>query len=232
MSALITTQKENNALIIQWDDGKANAVSPQLLVELNQALDQAEQEQLMVVLAGRPGRFSAGFDLKIMQQGQTEMARMVIGGARLAMRLLSFPAPVVLACTGHALAMGGLLLLAADYRIGIQGDFKVGLNEVAIGMTMPWFGVELARGRLTPAHFQRAVNNAEIYNPETAVEAGFLDRVCSPDALMSEVGSVLAELAKINQQAHHGTKLRTRKALLEAVANGVELDFGKGALNA
>lgn len=230
MDTLINSQQKGNVLIIQWDDGKANAVSPQSLVELNAALDQAEQDKLLVVLVGRPGRFSAGFDLKVMGQGDAAMAQLVIGGAKLALRLLSFPTPVIMACTGHGLAMGGLLLLSADYRIGVSGDYKIGLNEVAIGMTMPWFGVELARGRLTPAHFSRAVNNAEIYSPEGAVAAGFLDQVCGPDDLMEAVMDVASTLENIKMQAHHGTKLRTRKALLEAVAHGVELDFGPGAL--
>lgn len=230
MDKLINFQQEGAVLTIQWDDGKANAVSPQLLVELNAALDQAERDQLIVILAGRPGRFSAGFDLQVMGQGDAAMAQLVVGGAKLALRLLSFPTPVIMACTGHGLAMGGLLLLSADYRIGVSGDYKIGLNEVAIGMTMPWFGVELARGRLAPAHFNRAVNNAEIYSSEGAVAAGFLDRVCDAQDLMADAMAVATGFEKLKMQAHHATKLRTRQQLLEAVSRGVELDFGKGVL--
>lgn len=229
--SIVTTRKEGSALVIQWDDGKANAVSPEFLVEMNTALDQAEQEQLIVVLAGRPGRFSAGFDLKVMAQGGAAMAQLVVGGAKLSLRLLRFPMPVVMACTGHGLAMGALLLLSADYRVGVAGDFKIGLNEVAIGMTMPWFGVELARGRLATAHFGRAVNNAEIYGPDAALAAGFLDQVSSPENLMADVMAAVDSLAKINMQAHHNTKLRVRETLLAALEQGVEKDFGAGALN-
>lgn len=229
--SVITSLQQGNVQIIQWDDGKANAVSAQLLEELHAALDQAEQDKKAVVLVGRPGRFSAGFDLNVMGQGGDAMARLVVGGGKLALRMLSFPMPLVVACSGHALAMGGLLLLSADYRMGVSGEFKIGLNEVAIGLTMPWFGVELARGRLHPAHFNRAVTNAEMYSPDSSIAAGFLDQVVDGEKLMSEAIATAENLMKLNLNAHHGTKLRVREGLLAAVSNAITLDFGPESLD-
>ena len=100
-------------------------------------------------------------------------------GATLAERILAFATPVVIASTGHAVAAGSFLLLAADLRIGVDGPFQIGLNEVKIGLTVPWFVIELARQRLHPAHFSRAVVNATIYGPHEALTAGFLDLVVS-----------------------------------------------------
>lgn len=222
---IVTYREQDNIAVITMDDGKANAVSPTLVEQLNAALDQAQDQQQVVVLTGRAGKFSAGFDLSVMGQGPAVMAKLVASGARLAHRLLSFPMPVVIACNGHGLAMGAFLLLAGDYRIGAEGPYKIGLNEVAIGMTMPYFGVEIARGRLNLAHFHRAVINAEIYSPLSAVEAGYLDTVVSEEVLLPQALAVAAQLGKLNLSAHAATKLRTRQPMLDAIDAAIEKEF-------
>lgn len=226
MTSITTFQQEELFSLITMDDGKANAVSPILLEELHAALDQAEAAGKPVVLKGREGKFSAGFDLSIMSQGGRAMGELVANGAKLSQRLLTFPTPVVALSTGHAMAMGGLLLLSVDYRIGLQGNFKIGLNEVAIGMTMPYFGVELGRGRLNTAYFDRAVGNAELFLPDQAVAAGFLDCVADAEGIQATVEAVVAHLSKLNMSAHKNTKLRVRKPLLDALAAGIEKEFG------
>ncbi|MCG8589262.1 MAG: crotonase/enoyl-CoA hydratase family protein [Proteobacteria bacterium] len=195
---------------LRLDDGKANAISLDVLKAAHEALDQAERDANCVVLLGRPGRFSAGFDLNVMRQGGEATRELVAGGARLGLRLYGFPIPVIAGCTGHALAMGALLLLSTDLRIGVEGEFKLGLNEVAIGMTLPVFGVELARERLSKRHLQRAVASAELYDPAGAVDAGYLDRVVPADALEDVVRKEAAALAALPREAHAGTKLRLR----------------------
>lgn len=226
MSEIVSYQENDKVVLIIMDDGKANAVSPLMLTQLNDALDQAEKSAKVVVITGRPGKFSAGFDLSIMSQGGGAMANLVVAGAHLALRLLRFPTPVVMACTGHGLAMGGLMLLSADYRIGVEGAFKIGLNEAAIGMTMPLFGVEIARGRLHPAHLGRAVINAEVYAPHDAIVAGFLDQVTTEESLLPVALEIAGKLATLNMSAHHMTKLRVRQPLLTALADGIEKEFG------
>lgn len=227
MNAIVSFQEHDQHVLITLDDGKANAVSPALLEGLHAALDQAEKCGKPVVLTGRAGKFSAGFDLSVMGQGGLAMAKLVSGGARMAHRLLGFPLPVVVACTGHGLAMGAFLLLSADFRIGAEGPFKIGLNEVAIGLVMPHFGVEIARYRLNPSYFGRAVINAEVFGPAGAVEAGYLDRVVSADNLLAEAVAVATALGTLNMAAHHATKLRVRAPLLQALLDGLEKDFGK-----
>src|SRR5262249_57494797 len=83
----------------------------------------------------------------------------------------------VAAGPGPGMGMGPFRRRAPDYGVGPAGEYRIGANEVAIGITMPFFGIEICRQRLAPAHFHRAVINAEIYRPEDAVVAGFLDRV-------------------------------------------------------
>jgi enoyl-CoA hydratase len=211
---MVSYELEESVAVVRIDDGKANAISPDLVSAVDGALDRAEKEARCVVIAGRPGRFSAGFDLGVMRQGGEAVHDMVTGGAEMAIRLFGFPTPVVIACTGHALAMGAVLLLAGDTRLGAKGEFKIGLNEVAIGMTLPVFAVEFSRSRLSARHLARAVLESEIYTPVTAVEAGFLDRVVAPEALLDEARAEAQRLAKLDLKAHYETKLHLRGQII------------------
>jgi len=177
MGTLVSYQLEGSIATITMDDGKVNALSVQMLTELGAALDRATADRAVVVLTGRDGLFSAGFDLAVLRGGGSDASGMLRAGFELAERLLSFPTPVLIACTGHAVAMGVFLLLSGDYRVGAAGPYKITANEVAIGLTMPRAAVEICRQRLTPAHFNRAVVLAEVFSPDDAVAAGFLDRV-------------------------------------------------------
>ncbi len=224
MSDFVAYKLEHPICTITLDDGKVNCLSPQMLSEVNAALDRAEEDGAAVVLAGRKGKFSAGFDLAVISKGGSDAVDMLIDGFRLAERLLSFPMLVVIACTGHALAMGSFLLLSADYRIGADGAHKIGANEVAIGMTMPRFGVEICRQRLAPAHFHRAVICAEIYSPAGAVEAGFLDQVVPEDELIAAARDKATALAALSMPAHKATKLRARDKALQAIHEAIEAD--------
>jgi enoyl-CoA hydratase len=213
---------------ITLDDGKANVLSLERFAELNDALDRARADRAVVVFAGRPGVFSAGFDLAVLGAGGAKSNRLVRTGFELAERILAFPAPVVVACTGHAIAMGVFLVLAADYRLGALGEHKLGANEVALGITMPHFGVEICRQRLAPAHFHRAVALAEMYRPEEAVAAGFLDRVV-PAAELAEAARALAlRLTALDLDVHAASKRRARDASLRAIRDAIEADAAGG----
>ena len=211
--------------VITLDDGKANALSPDVIGAVQDALDRAEREARAVVLTGRPGRFSGGFDLKVMRQGRSEMISLVTAGGELGLRLYEFPRPVIIACTGHAIAMGAILLLCADTRLGVDGDFKIGMNEVAIGLTLPAFGVELARDRLTVQHLTRATVTAEIYAPAAAVEAGFLDRVTSAATLLEAARAEAARLGGLDAVSVATTKRRLRHATISRIRATMKEDL-------
>ena len=224
MSTLATYRLEDGIGTIAMDDGKMNALSLDMFRQLSDALARAEADRAVVVLSGREGVFSAGFDLRTLRAGGPDAYAMVRAGFELAERMLAFARPIVVACTGHAIAMGAFLLLSGDYCLGASGAFKVGANEVAIGITMPFFGVEICRQRLAPAHFHRAVINAEIYTPEDAVAAGFLDRVVPASELEDVSRTVAGALAGLDQTAHAATKLRARAGALDAVRAAIEAD--------
>ena len=181
MADLVTLVNDQDVAVITLDDGKANALSFDVLDAVNDALTTAESSAKAVVIVGREGKFSAGFDLKIMTGSIDGARRLLGGGAELGLRIYEFPIPVVLGVTGHALAMGGILTTTADYRVGADGPYKLGLNEVAIGMPVPSFGVELCRDRLAKAWFTRCVQHATLCSPTEAVSAGFLDEVVALD---------------------------------------------------
>jgi enoyl-CoA hydratase len=211
---------------ITMDDGKVNALSPQVLGELNIALDRAEADGAAVVLTGRSGVFSAGFDLAVLRAGGPAAVAMLRSGFELAARLLAFPAPVLAVCDGHAIAMGAFLLLSVDLRIGVAGPFRITANEVAIGLTMPQAAIELCEARLAPAAFSRTVTLAEVYSPEDAAAAGFLDQVVDPEDLALAVTAATDRFSQLDQSAHVATKLRARRALVESVTAAIEAEFG------
>jgi len=221
MGKLVSYERSEGVSTITADDGKVNAMSVAMMQEINVALDQAEEHGSVVILTGRDGIFSAGFDLAVFKQGMEPLMEMLRVGARLTERLLSFPFPVIAACSGHGIAMGSFLLMSADVRIGVDGPFKIGMNEVAIGMTLPYFAVEIARHRLTPACFDRAANLAELYSPQEAITPGFLDRVVSSDQLLDTARQTAAALSKLDMPAHAATKLRVRGAMLEALRQAI-----------
>lgn len=225
MTELASFSEEPNYCLIRMDDGKANALSFDMLAQINGALDQAERTGKVVILAGRPGKFSAGFDLAVMGAGGDAMVDLLQQGANVSRRLLKFPTPVVLAVSGHALAMGALLLLSADYRIGTQGNYKIGLNEVAIGMTLPYFGVELAKDRLLKTHLSAAVGLAQVYDPDTAVTAGYLDEAVAEDELLPRAISLAEQLSALDMQAHLNTKNRVREGLNTALDGAFDREF-------
>ena len=224
MSELISYHLEDGIATLTLSNGKVNAISPDVIAAFNAALDQAVTDRAVVIITGTPGILSGGYDLKVMTSGPKEAVALVTAGSTLARRLLAHPFPVIVACTGHAVAKGAFLLLSVDYRIGVEGAFSIGLNEVQIGMTMHHAGIELARDRLRKSAFHRSVINGEMFNPQSAVDAGFLDVVVSADELQGAALAAARQLKKINMTAHKNTKLKVRKALLETLDNAIIQD--------
>ena len=224
MGPLVTYRLRDSVATITMDDGKVNALSRSMLTELGAALDRAAADRAVVVLTGRPGVFSAGFDLPVLRAGGTAAAELLHAGFALAERMLAFPAPVLVACPGHAVAMGVFLLLSGDYRIGAGGPYKLTANEVAIGLTMPLAAVEICRQRLSPAYFNRAVVLAEVFGPQDAVAAGFLDRVVPPAELAEAAAATAVELTRLDRDAHAASKLRARQQALTALRDAIDRD--------
>ena len=227
MSAIVSYTLTGKTAVVTMDDGKANALSMPMLDELDGALTRAEAEASAVVLTGRPERFSAGFDLRVMMSSPDAAIALLRRGAELLLRLFGLPIPLVIAATGHALAGGALVVLTGDVRLGVDGPYKLGLNEVAIGMPVPLLAMELARARLGPLDLTRATLGAHIYTPAEAVAAGYLDRVTTADALAADALAEGARLGALPRAAYAATKQRLRGAVIELIRAGFEADVAR-----
>lgn len=210
MTDLVRYELDGTTAIVAMDDGKANALSHAMIEALIAAVDRAEGEAKAMVLTGRPEKFCAGFDLKVMMSGPDNAIALLSRGSELLMRLYGCQVPLVIACTGHALAGGALTVLTGDVRIGIAGAYRIGLNEVTIGLPVPVLAMELARDRLAPAALTNATLLAQIYDPDGALQAGYLDAVVEADALLPRAREVAARLGALGRHAFAATKSRLR----------------------
>jgi len=213
----------NNIVTLTFDDGKANVVGGEFLDSINAGLDRAQEEQAAaIILRGREGMFSAGFDLGEFKKGPEAGLAMVSRGFELLIRLYSFPLPLVAACTGHGIAMGAFMIMACDTRIGTRGKFKMSLPETAIGMDLPPILLELAASRISPRHMTRVALQSEVYTPEQAVDAGFIDEVVDAQALNARSMAVAQQLAQLPQAQYAANKLSIRAKTLQAMKDSFE----------
>jgi enoyl-CoA hydratase len=227
MTQPVSYRADGRVATITLDDGKVNALSSAMLADIGAALDRAEADRMVVLLTGRDGILSAGFDLKVLRAGGAPAQQMVRSGFELAVRLLSFPAPVVIACPGHAIAMASFLLLSADYRLGADGPYKITANEVAIGLEIPQAAIEICRQRLSPAALGRAVLLSEVFAPGDAQQAGWLDRVVPAGELAGAAASLAADLARLDPEAHAASKQRLRGPVVAGIVAALEADYSR-----
>ena len=225
MTKLVSYNCTDGVATIAMDDGKANALSHAMFDELGPAFDQAEQDDAVVILTGRDGMFSGGFDLTEMMKGMDEAKALTARGSRLGRRIMAFKKPVIGASSGHAIAMGAFLMLSCDYRISADGAFKTGLNETAIGIPLHNFGIELGRHRIPRRFFNRCVINAEIFSPNDAVSAGFYDEVVAAGELTPAAKARAEKFKQLKMNAFALTKNNSRKAFLELIDQCIEDDL-------
>jgi enoyl-CoA hydratase len=230
MSGPVVYTHDEHIGLIRMDDGKVNALGPTMQQAINEAIDQADTDNVgALVISGNDRVFSGGFDLKVLTSGEAQPAiDMLRGGFELAYRLLTYPKPVVMACTGHAIAMGAFLLSAGDHRVAAHA-YNIQANEVAIGMVIPYAALELMKLRLTPSAYQQAAGLAKTFFGETALAAGFIDEMVMPEMVLSRAEEAAREFAGLHQSAHAATKLRTRADSLKAIRagiDGIEKEFG------
>lgn len=231
--AVSTERRDGGVLVCHIDDGKANALSMDIIAAVTAAIDEAEAdaEVTSLVIHGRDGKFSAGFDLTVMRSGDiAAMSELVSSGGELVARMYGSSVPVVAACTGHALAAGALLLLGCDVRVGADVDCKIGLNEVAIGMVLPDWAFTISRARLSNRHLQRSVATARVTGAAEAADVGFLDEVVAADELLDTAVARAAELAVLAPNAYRGTVHKLRGETLETMHAQVAADRTAGAV--
>ncbi len=225
MSEPLSYTLQDKTAVVTMDDGKANALSEAMIGALLEALTRAEAEATSLALLGRPDRFCAGFDLRVMMSSPEAARALLRKGSELLMRLYGCAVPLVIGCGGHALAGGALVLLTGDVRVGAAGPYRIGLNEVQIGLPVPVLAAELARARLSPLELTRATLGAHIYGPDEARAAGYLDEVVAPEALRERTLAEAARLGAFVRPAYEASKLRLRRATIELIRSTLEDDL-------
>lgn len=223
----VNYEQDGTVAVLTMDDGKANALSFPMMDALDEALNRGEREASAVVLMGRAGRFSAGFDLREMAAGLDRARALVSRGAEFLLRLYQLPVPLVIGCTGHALAAGALILLTGDVRFGIEGPFKIGLNEVQIGMPVPILAMELARHRLEPRHLVEATLFATTVDPKDAAVWGYLDRLVAAETLRTNAVTEATRLGTLPRTAFEKTKLALRERTIQYIRDTLAMDMAR-----
>jgi enoyl-CoA hydratase len=224
--SVVKLEREQGVAVITIDDGKANALSADVLAAVNGALDSVETEDApAVVICGRDGMFSGGFDLKVRRGGDpSAIGDLVTTGGELVLRLYSSPRPVVCACTGHAVAAGALIALGSHLRIGADGDFRIGLIETTIGMVLPDWALLMAQERVSRTHLQRALVEGLAFGPAEAREAGFLDLVAPPDQVRKLAVHEAARLGGLDRAAYAGNAAKLRDAGIARLGGALAAD--------
>jgi len=219
---LATKSTEGDVSIITLDDGKANVFSPLMIETVNNLLNEVPEDKGSLLLTGRDGMFSAGFDLKVMAAGNIEdISKMVKTGFTLLTRIYNFPRPVIVACSGHGIALGAFLLCCADYRIGAAGDYIIGANEVRNNMTVPAPILEISKSRIIKTHWYRAILNAEMYPISKAIEPGYLDEVVSPEVLMNKAIEKALDLASLGHPEYKITKNLDQEEIVKRITKAI-----------
>lgn len=218
--------KKGNITIISLDDGKANVFGFALIEALDAALDEIDTREGAVVIEGREGIYSGGFDLAVAKgDSPADMGRLIFGRVNVALKAFDFPRPIVAAVTGHAIAMGAIFNTGLDWRIGARGPFRHGLNEVRAGLVLPIFALEMPRFRINPSIYQEATMQSRIFSPEEAVEAGFLDEVVDADKVRDAALAKAQDLAALPNPAYCVSKKRDRAQVKKYVSETLESDL-------
>lgn len=224
MKDCVAYEFHDGVATIVMDDGRANIMNMTMMNALSAAFDRAERDAATIVLRSNLTRvFSAGFDLNVFgAQDPERRVEMVRTGAELALRLLSYPYPTIACVAGHAFPMGAFLTLACDVRIGVAGAYRMGLNEVAIGIAPPSFAIELARSRLHPAWLSRTVVLGEMFEPRDGLVAGFLDQVIEAGDLDGAVEAVVGQIRTLHMPSHALAKQRLRQPLVRTMRRAID----------
>ena len=222
-NSFATLSQEDEISIITLDDGKANVFSEEMTQAINDCLDKVPTDSGSLIITGRPGMFSAGFDLKVIASGDVpKIKKMSLSGFKLLSRIFSFPRPIVAACSGHGIALGTFLLCCCDYRIGIKGEFLLGANEMKTNMVIPTPILELIKFRISPSHKYRSILGAEMYQLDKAIDAGLMDQVEEAEALMDAAIEKAKDLATMGNPSYTLTKALFIKDVADRIDSAIK----------
>tara|TARA_B100000945_G_scaffold135909_1_gene108480 strand:+ start:1556 stop:2260 length:705 start_codon:yes stop_codon:yes gene_type:complete len=221
--SLATLTKENDISVIKLDDGKANAFSYEMLIQINNLLEKVSRDSGALVITGREGLFSGGFDLKTFATGDMEkVSKMVQLGYRLLLELFSFERPVIAAVSGHSIALGLFIACSADYRIAIDGEYVCQANEVRNNMDIPTPIMEILKARVNKNYFYPAVLHSDPFSVQDSIAVGYIDEVVAEQDFMNRVIEKATELASLPHPFYANTKKSAQEDIRQKISDGIK----------
>jgi 3,2-trans-enoyl-CoA isomerase len=215
--------------ILTLDRPPVNAIDLDLLGELDRALERAAREEELsgLVLTGRTGVFSAGLDLPtLLTYGRDDIARFWALLHRVLVRLIRHPRPVLVAVNGHCPAGGTVLALPADQRFFLAGPYRIGLNEVEVGLAVPPFIVALFQYAVGVRRAGALLIEGRLLDPAEALAAGLVDEVVAPELWEERLACWRATAARLRGPAREATRQAARAELLDLACEAEKADLG------
>jgi enoyl-CoA hydratase len=209
---------KDHVAMLTMDDGKANAMDWGFFQEMGETLDRIEKDRAkVVIITGRPDFFSGGLDLNLVPTlSPNELKTFAQSFAQTMVRIFSFPAPTIAACTGHSVAGGAILAYSCDLRLIIDGPYLVQMNEMLMGVPMPSWLLLLCRSAIPQPLQMEALLHARAYSPSEVVERGLFHGLYgNVDEMMAEARARSENLKLLNPHAYYMTKKRMRGPEME-----------------
>ncbi len=206
---MLDLQIQDGVATLNLDDGKRNAMNFDWFEAMNGALDQveADPDAKVLLIVGREGAFSAGLDLKLLPTlDATGLEDLIRAFAKTMLRIFLLPMPVVGAATGHALGGGTILSMTCDHTVAVDGEFRWGLNEVAIGMPVPSWIVAIARLNVSPTELDGLILSGATIDPAKAVAVGFADEVAPAAEILDRARAAATARIPLAHPAYAATK--------------------------
>lgn len=214
---MIETTDHGPVRLLRMNHPPANAIGPELVAALRTALAAAPAAGARgLVLSGRPGMFSGGLDVpRLLQVQRDDLLRLWQGFYSLLHELAASPLPVVAAISGHSPAGGAVLSIFCDYRVMAAGRFKIGLNEVRVGLALPPLVYRALVHLLGQRRGELLAVTGQLIEPEAALQLGLVDEVVAPEAVEERAITWCQELLALPPEAVALTRRRARQALVD-----------------
>ena len=220
---MIARSQHEDVLTLRLAHGKVSALDVELLDALTSELDGVAEDVRALVLTGTGSVFSAGMDLfRITRGGADYVGQFLPLLSRFLRTLFAFPTPVVAAVNGHAIAGGCVIALAADIRLMAEGDGRIGLPELLVGVPFPTAALEVVRFGVPGEKLPSLLYTGRTLAAREALGAGLVDEVVAPGDLPDRAQEVARQLASIPPPVYRLTKRALRAEALERIERAGE----------
>ena len=213
----INVSIKDHLAIITLNRGKSNALNREMIIELDDMLHNIEADPMIsgVIITGKAPFFSAGLDLIELYNYNPEEAKSFWTlFLTFTANIIAFKKPMVAAINGHSPAGGCVIALACDARVMSQGQYIIGLNEVPVGIIVPYSIFNLYSFWLGKAQASRSLLEGKLFNPDEALQTGLVDDVVNPESIMTAAERRIRKYMALPPETWQHSKLNIRQELI------------------